>query len=353
MIKTTAINLPKPEKMMVTWDTGRRCNYDCTYCEISRHNTHSPYHSYNELLETFKFIKEYTTIYDSKKQGINVDFTGGEPTANPEFWNIARYIRENEHNFSLGLTTNGVWNPKRTNEIIELFHGLTVSYHPEGNEKSKAHVIENIKRLHAAGIWLQVNVMMHVDYFEEVQGICYMLKSLDIKHKPIPIGDGVVERQGWFKDTDGSMRRTSHTYSQEQQEWFFDYIGQPKPVKNKTEGTSVGRGCCGGRCMTGKVDNKWVPITHVDNHFKGWSCSVNHYFMHVDQHERLVYHHQTCQALHGGKRGPIGSLDDQSKILDYARNAVNSSPIICPNDRCGCGMCVPKAKNADVFKELL
>lgn len=28
MIKTTAINLVNPEPMMVTWDTGRRCNYD-------------------------------------------------------------------------------------------------------------------------------------------------------------------------------------------------------------------------------------------------------------------------------------------------------------------------------------
>jgi hypothetical protein len=75
--------------------------------------------------------------------------------------------------------------------------------------------------------------------------------------------------------------------------------------------------------------------------------------MHVDQHERLVYHHQTCQALHSGKRGPIGSLDDQFKILDYARNAVNSSPIICPNDRCGCGMCVPKAKELNDYNSII
>lgn len=353
MIKTTAIALSKPEKMMVTWDTGRRCNYDCTYCEISRHDTYSPFHSYDELLGTFEFIKDYTSIYDTKHQGINIDFTGGEPTANPNFWKLAKHIKENEPKFSCGLTTNGVWHPRRTKEIVDLFHGLTVSYHPEGNKKSKAHVLENIKKLHTSGIWLQINVMMHVDYFEEVQGVCYMLKDLGIVHRPIPIGDGNVERSGWFKDIDGSMRRTSHSYSEEQQEWFFDYIGQPKPTKSKSEGSSVGRSCCGRRCMTGKVDDKWVPVKHVDNHFKGWNCSVNHYFMHIDQHTRLVYHHQTCQALHGGKRGPIGSLDDQSKILDYAKNAVDSDPIICPNNRCGCGMCVPKAKSIDVYKKLL
>ena len=246
MIKTTAINLPNPEKMMITWDTGRRCNYDCTYCEISRHDTYSSYHSYEELFETFEFIKEYTKIYNTAGQEVNIDFTGGEPTANPALWKLAKHISDNEPNFSCGLTTNGVWNPRRTEEILDLFHGLTVSYHPEGNEKSKAHVLENIKRLGESRIWLQVNVMMHVDYFEEVQGVCYLLKDLGIKHKPIPIGDGAIERSGWFKDTDGSMRRTSHSYSEEQQEWFFDYIGQPKPVKSKSEGSAVGRGCCGG-----------------------------------------------------------------------------------------------------------
>jgi len=65
-----------------------------------------------------------------------------------------------------------------------------------------------------------------------------------------------------------------------------------------------------------------------------------------------VYHHQTCQALHGGKRGPLGSLDNIDAIFDYASNAVNSDPIVCPNDRCGCGMCVPKAKKIEVYNLL-
>ena len=93
MIKTTAINLPNPEKMMVTWDTGRRCNYDCTYCEISRHDTYSPFHTRNELFETFEFVKQYTDIYTTSEQGVNIDFTGGEPTVNPAFWQLAEYQR--------------------------------------------------------------------------------------------------------------------------------------------------------------------------------------------------------------------------------------------------------------------
>lgn len=352
MIKTEAITLANPERMMVTWDTGRRCNYDCTYCEATRHNTYSPYHSYEELLETLEFIKRYVSIYKGQDSEINIDFTGGEPTINPNFWTLARHIKDNEPNINCGLTTNGVWNPKKTKEIVELFRGLTVSYHPEGGKKSKAHVLENIKRLHESGIWLQVNVMLHVDYFEEVKEVCRELSELGVTHFPRPIGDGTVERSGWFKDTDGAMRRTSHSYNEEQQEWFFDYIGQPNPAKEKKEGTQIGRGCCGGRCLKGKVNGEWQDVKHVDNNFKDWFCSVNHYFMHIDQHEKLVYHHQTCQALHGKKKGPIGSLDDVDSILEYASSAVDSDPIVCPNDRCGCGMCVPKAKQIEVYNLL-
>ncbi|MGY8866681.1 MAG: hypothetical protein ACKVJK_13795, partial [Methylophagaceae bacterium] len=82
-------------------------------------------------------------------------------------------------------------------------------------------------------------------------------------------------------------------------------------------------------------------------------CSVNRYFMHIDQHLKLVYHHQTCQALHGGKRGPLGSLTEPNKILEYAKTAVSSGPIICPNDRCGCGMCVPKAKELNDYNSII
>jgi hypothetical protein len=77
---------------------------------------------------------------------------------------------------------------------------------------------------------------------------------------------------------------------------------------------------------------------------------VDWYFLHIDQHTGLVYHHQTCQALHDKKRGAIGSLSDSDQILnDLEVRLKNPVPIICPNQRCGCGMCVPKADNLNDF----
>jgi hypothetical protein len=48
----------------------------------------------------------------------------------------------------------------------------------------------------------------------------------------------------------------------------------------------------------------------------------------------------------------LGNLNNTDDIFAYVQ-ANKDKTIICPNDRCGCGMCIPKAKSIDVFKELL
>lgn len=355
MIKTTAIKLVNPEPMMVTWDLGRRCNFDCSYCESSRHDLISPHHGLDEFLKTFEFIKSWTELYNDKrlvKSNTNINFTGGEPTVNPNFWNLVNHINLNS-NFNLSLTTNGSWPAKRLNDIINNFKGVTVSYHAEASEILRNRVIENILELHKTNIWLQVNVMLHVDHWNDCIDVYENLKSKGIKTNPRPIGDGTVERSSWFIDADGSMRRTSHNYTSEQQEWFFNEMGIKKLPEQSKEGTSLGRACCGNRCLSGKVNNEWQGIKLIDTNFKDWQCMVDWYFLHIDQHTGSVYHHQTCQALHNQKRGAIGYLKDSELLLKELKNRlINPTAIICPNSRCGCGMCVPKAQSANDFNSI-
>lgn len=357
MIKTTAINLVNPEPMMVTWDTGRRCNYDCTYCESTRHDNISPFHKIDELKRTFDFIKEWCSIYNLNRKNpigyTNINFTGGEPTLNPAFWKLIDYIKQDRENFRLSLTTNGAWNKKFTEKIVENFGGVTVSYHAEGHPNLKKTVIDNILALHKRDIWLQVNVMLHVDYWEETVEVYDRLKDLGIQVVPRLIGDGRVLKSGWHLDKDGSLRRTHHVYDQKQQEWFLNQYGKTTVSSNKKQGSELGRACCGGRCLAGKVDNKWMNIDIIDTNFKDWFCTVDWYFLHIDQHTGLVYHHQTCQALHDNQRGAIGYLKDQKKLLEDLKERIkNPSPIICPNQRCGCGMCAPKAESKEQFKKI-
>ena len=345
MIKTIAIKLKNPEPLMVTWELGRRCNYDCTYCEATRHNNVSKHSSLSELKNTFDFINKYIKLYGL--ENANINFTGGEPTVNPIFFDFVEYAKTNP-NFKLGLTTNGAFSTKFVPAIVESFKWVTVSYHAESDKTLKNNVIKNILELHKSKIALKINVMMHADYWDECVQVCELLDKEGVQYNPRPIGDGNITRVGWFTDTDGSLRRTSHEYTEEQQAWYFKRMGLTADPTAKKQGTELGRNCCGGRCVQGKVDNQWQTVNLVDTHFKGWHCSVDRYFLHIDQETGLVYHHQTCQATHTGKKGAIGSLDQPEEIFNYVIENKNNI-IVCPNDRCGCGMCIPKAESLDEY----
>ena len=355
MFKTIAIKPLLVGPMMVTWDLGRRCNYDCSYCSMLHHNNTSKHRTVDELKHAFNFIKDWTTLYNSKRNtdfGTSINFTGGEPTVNPNFWELVKYVKEQDPSITLSLTTNGAWHSKHTEFLIENLKGVTVSYHTEADVSLKQQAIENIYRLSESKLWLQVNLMMHTDYWDECVNVYNDLKSRNINVRIRPIGDGNFARKGWFIDSDGSNRRTSHEYTPEQQEWFWIQTGSKQKSPGQLEGNQLGRQCCGSRQLYGKVDNEWTGVDLVDNRFKDWSCMVDWYFLHIDQETELVYHHQTCRAKHGKQIGAIGHLNDTKEMLAIASdrlNGVEIEPIICPNNVCGCGMCVPKAENKEDF----
>lgn len=356
MIQTTAIRINNPEPLMVTWEMLRRCNLDCTYCESTRHDNVSKLPSLEELTKTFSFIQQYAKLYNDKrvhKTITNIDFTGGEPTVNPAFWPLIDHIKSTGE-FRLGLTTNGTWGPNFTQRILDNFAHATISWHAEAEQYLKDRTVTNILFLHNAGMSIQANVMLHCDHFDEAVKVCEVLRERGVRVNPVPVGDGTMVRKGWFIDADGTNRRTSHEYTEEQQNWFYEFMGQKRTASTSKEGTNIGRACCGGRCLEGKVEGEWQEVKLVNNWFKDWYCTVNWYFLHIEQQNGNVYHHQTCRATFEGT-GTIGTLSDTQAILDRVSTMLSQptlAPIVCPNQRCGCGMCVPKAKEFSDFKEL-
>lgn len=122
----------------------------------------------------------------------------------------------------------------------------------------------------------------------------------------------------------------------------------------------IGRPCCGSRTMC--LSNSCEPDSDrkskfVDfREFKGWHCSVNWFFMHIEQQTDSVFHHQTCQAQFGGTRGPIGKLSEGDKILATLKAQLESEAmptIICPKHTCGCGLCAPKSKYEESYQKVL
>lgn len=347
MEKVFSILPVNQDPFMVTWDLGRRCNYDCSYCPSHRHDNFSKHASLEELIDTTKFLFEYIqTISEHRiNQDFNVSFTGGEPTVNPNFIDFAKYIKteyrnrfSNSFNLKLDLTTNGAMGDRMAESVVENFDYVTVSYHAEADKKLKAQVVEKIKYFHNSNISLKVNVMFHAQHFDECKDLCNTLDALGVKFIPRLIGD----------DPD-SKSSQAHLYTDEQKSWLTEYWGinfNPK-----------GRPCCGGRTFgvcssTGTENTKYVNFRE----FKDWHCSVNWYFLHIEQQTDLVYHHQTCQARLDGVRGPIGHISSWRTIVADLKTKLSQHEmpiVVCPNKLCGCGLCTPKSENRHNLLEVM
>ncbi len=357
------------------------------------HSTTAPFNKLDQYKRTADFIDGYYAIYEqfhATKFRPVLSFTGGEPAVNPDFFPLIEYLKEEYPYFVLNLTTNGTWSKRRGQFLLDNMDSITVSYHCEGNDKQRQLVRDNLVWMReriANKHKLKVNVMMHVDHWEDcIDLIENVLKPNDIKYIPRTIGDDGRNRYEWFEDMDGVMRRTSHKYTDVQMDWIKGHwqhenkkVGDKTELKKSDDGDvrKIGRMCCGGRCMTTKaVDSTKETDTMFiqQSNFKGWNCMVNWFFLHIEEDKDVAYHHQTCMAktsdtpeVHIGpllehvttfnaNRGPICNLSRSDEYLAWLEDKVfregRPPTMICPNTHCGCGICVAKARTNEDFERL-
>lgn len=362
----------------VTWDTGRRCNYDCSYCPVHRHDNFSAHATLESLKNNVDFVYEYIDLYMSHRhfKEANIGFTGGEPTVNPNFIPFAQYLKQQyEEKYAdrwrcgFALTTNGAMSEKMGKAVMENFGHATVSYHAESNDKLKRQVRNRIMQFHTQGplhnFTVSVNVMFHAAYFDECKELCDFLHDNGVKYVPRIIGE-----------EPDSASDFAHRYTTEQLDYMKNYwkyknaklnnepeaadrlraTGEPENEEKKL-GLKIGRPCCGSREMCLSSGDQSRKSTFVDmREFKGWNCSVNWFFLHLEQQTDGVYHHQTCQARFDGTRGQIGKISEGRSIIENLRKMLEQKimpTIVCPKHTCGCGLCAPKSKFQNKYIEVL
>ena len=378
------IDLLTGNVFQVTWDLGRRCNYDCTYCPVHRHDNFSPHATLDELKSNTDFLYEYIDTYMEYRtnKDASISFTGGEPTVNPNFIPFIKYLKkEYEMKYSkkwkatFALTTNGAMGEKMANEVMENFFHATVSYHSESDSKLKQQVKNRIMQFHTEGpkhqFTVSVNVMFHAAYFDECKELCDFLHENGVKYVPRVIGEEA-----------GSASDFAHQYTEEQLDYMKNYwkyknakLNNEKEVshklsaeaakvaeaipalKPKKDGYAIGRPCCGSRemCLSSGSQNKKSTFVNFRN-FKGWHCSVNWFFLHLEQQTDKVFHHQTCQAKFDQTRGPIGKISEGDKIIAELKERLETKTmptVICPKHTCGCGLCAPKSAVKENYQDVL
>lgn len=365
------IDLLTGKVFQVTWDLGRRCNYDCSYCPVHRHDNFSKHATLDELKNNVDFLFEYIDVYMEHRQTkiASVGFTGGEPTVNPNFIPFAKYLREqynekyaDKWEADFALTSNGAFSEKMGQAVMENFGHATISYHSETDQKLKQQVKDRILQLHYQGSLYQftvsVNVMFHAEYFDECKELCQFLLQHGVDFVPRVIGE-----------EPGSMPSFAHKYNEEQLAWMKNYWKQKNDalyassavgdvVKNaKKLGSSIGRPCCGSRDMMLHNGTEKRKSTFVEfREFKGWKCSVNWFFLHLEQQTDQVFHHQTCQAKFNGTRGAIGKISEGHLLVEDLRKQMQAGTlptIVCPKQTCGCGLCAPKSMDQNKLLAVL
>lgn len=349
------VDLLTGNNFQVTWDLGRRCNYDCSYCPVTRHDNYSRHATLDELKSNVDFLFEYINTYFQYRtfKEVSISFTGGEPTVNPCFIDFVKYLRE-QYNLrykdkwyaSFSLTTNGAMGESIADAVLENFEYCTLSYHAEADDKMKERIKRRILQFQNAtstGFQFKVNVMFHAQYFEECKDICNWLDEHSVKFVPRLIGEEADSKPSF-----------AHVYDDEQIDWMKEYWGLNAPRKEgKQLGASIGRPCCGARemCLSNSKESR--KSTFVDfRDFKGWYCSVNWFFLHLEQQTDSVFHHQTCQARFDGSRGPIGKISEGADIIADLKRKFDTKTIptiVCPKQTCSCGLCAPKSKHREKY----
>ena len=372
------IDLLTGKVFQVTWDTGRRCNYDCSYCPAHRHDNFSKHATLDELKANTDFLFEYIDTYMQYRdfKVANIGFTGGEPTVNPNFIPFIQYLKSqyegkyaNKWQAGFALTTNGAMGQKMAQAVMENFGHATVSYHAESDDKLKQQVRDRIKQFYTEGpkynFTVSVNVMFHAAYFDECKDLCAYLDEVGVSYVPRVIGEEPNSRSNF-----------AHTYTDEQLDYIKNYwtykneklndskeetavlsAAGEKTTEKKKLGLTLGRPCCGSREMCLSNNGESRKATFVDmREFKGWHCSVNWFFLHLEQQTDSVFHHQTCQAKFDQTRGPIGKISEGKKLIADLKQKLESGTmptVICPKQTCGCGLCAPKSLFKENYKDVL
>jgi len=114
------------EHARVSWNIGKRCNYDCHYCPSILHDNVSPHISFENVE---KIVERVIELYEHRNVWFSV--TGGEPFLHPECLKIFQLIKSPNQISNLIVTSNGSFSSEVYLTALKWIDNLTISWHWE------------------------------------------------------------------------------------------------------------------------------------------------------------------------------------------------------------------------------
>ena len=161
----------------VTWRFSRRCNYYCQYCPSSVSNLYDEHRSWAELK------RAVDTILDTfaRENKIKFIILGGEPTINPSYLKLVKYIHSKGH--FLHTTTNGSRKSNYYGELIK-YSAIGLSVHFEFAKNQ--HIIDVVREIKkskdekvelADKNWFGIRLMVRPGHLAEAKNLAYNIRE--------------------------------------------------------------------------------------------------------------------------------------------------------------------------------
>ena len=182
----------------VSWDIGRRCNFDCWYCPSNVHNNFEEHKTYVQLETAYNNLLPWINGEKTK-----FSFTGGEPTVYKDYLPFVKRLKKDGH--LVMTTTNGSHNENYYRELAE-YSDICFSIHLNyvkqyGTDKfiKSIQAATDVRRtnLSAPGIgdpnWVSVRIMCdpgNLETAQEFYKICKekfndIIVSVDSVHQAV------------------------------------------------------------------------------------------------------------------------------------------------------------------------
>lgn len=192
---------PTSNVFSITWEIGRRCNYDCMYCSPQWHDNTSKHKSLAELQQNWIEIFNKT---NQKNLQYKIAFTGGEVTANKDFLPFLEWLRDNYNKYlsQLLITTNGSATADYYKKLFLVVDNISFSTHSEHiNEQKFFDMVIELKNTIDKTKFIHVNIMDEfwnrdrIPAYEKIlqhNSISYNVNQVEYAHqtRTIPIMKG-------------------------------------------------------------------------------------------------------------------------------------------------------------------
>lgn len=354
---------------LLDWEVTKKCNLDCSYCPVGvdgGHDNSLDHPPLDECLRTIDFMYEYVDLYMQHRKPtqrkVVLNLYGGESISHPNIIEILnecriRYQKYAEKwHLTVTCTTNGIIGNKRWEKIVPLVDEFTVSYHAEISDKQYTQFINNIKYLSEQQKPFTCVVMMHNNpkFFAKSEEMIEFCQQNNLRYIAKPL-DNTDEKWAYNPDQYQVLKSfwvsKSSKKNQDEYKEIINDVGS-----NTTTSVSNGRTCCGGRKLSINGDIK-SSVTFVPKQgFNDWYCSVNWFFLFVQQVTGKVYTNKDCRMSTTGKVEPLGTIAEYEDIITTLKDQFTQSavPVIqCKKPICRCGFCAPKAKDYNEFLSLI